>query len=156
MSLHSYLNKLFEFDDWANREVVTSLRTMPYAPHKAVRLMAHIVATEFVWLARLNHQPDPPVWPAWNLQEISDQRQKLNSSITSYLASLAMEGLEEEVTYKNTKGETWTNSIGDILMHVVMHSAYHRGQIAMVLRDSGVTPPYTDFIQAVRTRQIEE
>ena len=41
-------------------------------------------------------------------------------------------------------------------MHVTMHSAYHRGQIAMVLRDSGVAPPYTDYIQAVRAHHVEE
>jgi uncharacterized damage-inducible protein DinB len=32
-----------------------------------------------------------------------------------------------------------------------MHSQYHRGQIALVLRESGAEPAYTDYIQAVRT-----
>jgi uncharacterized damage-inducible protein DinB len=33
---------------------------------------------------------------------------------------------------------------------VVMHSAYHRGQIASHMRESGQTPAYTDFIHAMR------
>ena len=155
VDLHSYLKRLFEYDDWANREVVTSLQKLPYAPHKSVRLMAHVVAVEYVWLARLNSQSDPPVWPEWTLPEISQQRESLPSVIGKFFQNLSAD-LDHPISYTNTKGERWTNSIGDILMHIVMHSAYHRGQIATVLRDTGVAPPYTDYIQAVRTRQIEE
>jgi uncharacterized damage-inducible protein DinB len=43
--------------------------------------------------------------------------------------------------------------VDDILMHVVMHSAYHRGQIALEVRCAGQTPAYTDFIHAIRTKK---
>jgi uncharacterized damage-inducible protein DinB len=33
-------------------------------------------------------------------------------------------------------------------MHVLLHSAHHRGQIAFELRASGQEPAYTDFIHA--------
>ena len=59
------------------------------------------------------------------------------------------------VSYKNTKGESWTNSVEDILMHVVMHSAYHRGQIAADMRAAGHSPAYTDFIHGIRQRLVE-
>ena len=42
----------------------------------------------------------------------------------------------------------------DVLLHVVMHSVYHRGQIATEVRAAGHTPAYTDYIQAVRTDSI--
>jgi len=35
-------------------------------------------------------------------------------------------------------------------MHVIMHSAYHRGQIATDMRAAGLTPAYTDFIHSIR------
>jgi uncharacterized damage-inducible protein DinB len=59
------------------------------------------------------------------------------------------------VIYKNTKGESWTNRRQDILMHVIMHSAYHRGQIATDIRGAGFAPPYTDFIHGVRQGFVE-
>jgi uncharacterized damage-inducible protein DinB len=40
-------------------------------------------------------------------------------------------------------------------MHVIMHSAYHRGQIAAEVRAAGLTPAYTDFIQSVRQGSLE-
>lgn len=156
MDLYSHLQRLFQYDDWANREVVAALEGLPAAPPKAVRLMAHVVATEFVWLVRLKGQPDPAVWPDWNTKEISQQRQTLAAAMGDYLQSITADRLADSVTYTNTKGQRWTNSVADILMHITMHSTYHRGQIAMVLRDAGVTPPYTDYIQAVRMRRITD
>ena len=43
----------------------------------------------------------------------------------------------------------------DILTHVVLHSAYHRGQIASQMRAGGAPPAYTDFIHAARQGLIE-
>jgi len=40
--------------------------------------------------------------------------------------------------------------VEDILTHVLFHSAYHRGQIALQMRASALEPAYTDFIHAVR------
>ena len=156
MDLYFYLKRLFDYDDWANREVIGALQALPYAPHKAVRLMAHVVAVELVWLARLKGEPDPSVWPEWNLQETAAHWEEIESKLSGYLDSISHEKLGGQVEYKNTKGELWSNKVADILMHVTMHSTYHRGQIAMVLRESGVAPPYTDYIQAVRTNKIDE
>ena len=63
--------------------------------------------------------------------------------------------LATTVTYKNSKAESWTSRKGDILMHVIMHSAYHRGQIASNVRAEGLTPAYADFIHAVRQGFVE-
>jgi uncharacterized damage-inducible protein DinB len=45
--------------------------------------------------------------------------------------------------------------VEDILTHVLLHSAYHRGQIASQTRAAGGTPAYTDFIHAVRQGFVE-
>ena len=58
--------------------------------------------------------------------------------------------LDGGVAYRNSQGEAWTSTVGDILTHVVSHSAYHRGQVASELRAAGFAPAYTDFIHAVR------
>ena len=64
--------------------------------------------------------------------------------------SLQVRTSRESVAYRNSKGEPWTSTVGDILTHVVTHSAYHRGQVASELRAAGFEPAYTDFIHAVR------
>ena len=59
------------------------------------------------------------------------------------------------MSYRNSQGETWSSRKDDILMHVVMHSAYHRGQIAADMRIAGLVPAYTDFIHSVRQGFVE-
>ncbi len=66
------------------------------------------------------------------------------------LDKLTPEKLAEILTYRNTKDVEFKNSLQDILMHVVMHSAYHRGQVAAAIRAAGARPAATDDIVFVR------
>jgi uncharacterized damage-inducible protein DinB len=70
------------------------------------------------------------------------------------LSAASDEDLVRPVHYTNSKGETYTSTVADIMMHVAMHSAYHRGQIASDMRAAGVEPAYTDFIHAVRQKKV--
>jgi uncharacterized damage-inducible protein DinB len=54
------------------------------------------------------------------------------------------------VSYKNSQGETWSSRKDDILMHLITHGTYHRGQVATAMRAAGFTPAYTDFIHSIR------
>jgi uncharacterized damage-inducible protein DinB len=62
-----------------------------------------------------------------------------------YLDERKEADLARVASYKNSKGEAWSSRPDDILMHVIMHSGYHRGQIASDMRTAGLTPAYTDF-----------
>ena len=46
------LLRFFEFDAWANQATLRSLETMKNPPERAVALIAHIAATQRVWLER--------------------------------------------------------------------------------------------------------
>jgi len=146
-----HISRLFSYDDWANREVLNSLRSADAPPARSVGLLAHIVSAERLWLERLEAQQQTfPVWPMFTLDQCRTQIDQLADLWKNYLASLGEAGLTHSINYKNTKGENFTSQKQDVLLHVVMHSAYHRGQIAADLRAAGFTPPYTDFIHAVR------
>jgi uncharacterized damage-inducible protein DinB len=71
------------------------------------------------------------------------------------LVGASPERLTEEVSYTNSKGEAWSSTVDEILTHIAIHSAYHRGQIAADLRSAGQTPAYTDYIHAVRHGLVE-
>jgi uncharacterized damage-inducible protein DinB len=149
-------DRLFHYDDWANREVLASLARTPSVPPKALRWLAHILAAERLWLHRLRADPTPVVvWPDWTLDQCAAEIEELADLSRAYLGSLTPERLDVTVTYVNSQGEPWTSRAEDVLMHVVMHSAYHRGQIAAALRASGATPATTDFIHAVRQGLVE-
>jgi uncharacterized damage-inducible protein DinB len=146
-----YIQRLFSYDDWANREVLSALRALKAAPPRSVKLLAHILSAEKLWYERLQLQKQTyPVWPDFSLEHCNLEAEELLKLWKTYLQSLKEDGLTRLLSYKNTKGESFSSSKQDILMHVVMHSAYHRGQIAADVRAAGFVPPYTDFIHATR------
>ena len=148
--LESFL-QLFAYDDWANREAAASVERAAGAPAKARNVLAHIIGTEWLWLARIQGTaPKIAVWPELSPADCARESARLFSTWRDFLATLGPAGLARTVEYRNSKGEPWASTVEDILMHVVMHSAYHRGQVATLLRDSGHEPAYTDFIHAVR------
>jgi uncharacterized damage-inducible protein DinB len=147
--------RLFEHDAWANAAALASLRVGP-APDQARAWMAHIVGAEHLWLARLHQRaPELAVWPELDLDACATQLTELAGEWMECLASLDEDGLRDGVAYRNSKGEFWTSTVGDIFTHVVLHASYHRGQIAAAVRQAGGEPAYTDFIHAVRMGLIE-
>jgi uncharacterized damage-inducible protein DinB len=70
MTMLENVRRLFSYDDWANREVLNSLQALDAPPARSVRLLAHIVSAERLWLERLLSQKQTlPVWPQFALQQ---------------------------------------------------------------------------------------
>lgn len=146
---------LFTYDHWANRETLAALKRIGTPPEKSLRWFGHIIAAEDLWLTRLtNENRNVVVWPTMGISQCEVYLYEQIEDWNSFLATLTPEILNSTITYRNTKGESWTNTVQDILTHVPMHSAYHRGQIAADLRANGHEPPYTDYIEAVRRGHI--
>ena len=156
MELVEYLRRQFVYDDWANREVLAGLRASARPAARPLQLLAHILSAERLWLERIRNQPQSlPVWPDFTVGQCEAQIAELAGLWHEFLGRLSDAGLSENVTYKNSKGEPWTSIVEDILTHVVLHSAYHRGQIASQVRAGGEQPAYTDFIHALRQGLVE-
>ena len=150
------LQHFIRYDHWANKEVLSSFRSANPLPPRPLQLMAHIIGAEFVWLLRVKSEKSPlAVWPELSLAECEKAVSDLFTFWSQYLGQLTPQRIADSITYKNSKGEPWSNSIEDIVMHVAFHSAYHRGQIAAEMRAAGFTPAYTDYIHGVRTGSIE-
>jgi uncharacterized damage-inducible protein DinB len=146
------LERLLHYDVWANRETLKSLQ-QGFAPAKSLRWMNHIIGSEFLWLDRIGGRPQSlPVWPELSLDECGSRL----SQLSQLLPAAASGGdIGRPIRYTNTRGESWSSSVEEILTHVTIHSAYHRGQIASDVRSAGREPAYTDYIHAVRQRFLE-
>jgi len=158
VDLLEHLRRQFSYDGWANNQVLTVILGVGPGPQatRPLQLLAHILSAERLWLERIRRQPQSlPVWPEFNPDQCAAQRDELTQLWREYFARLSSSALSEKVIYKNSKGEAWSNTVHDVLTHVALHSAYHRGQIASLMRAGGHAPAYTDFIHAVRQGLIE-
>ena len=157
MNTVEHFIRLFAYDAWANHEVLAGLRAAkPEPPARSLKFIAHILASEQLWLERLEEKEQTlPVWPEFAIAECEKLAVELSQLWKSYLEASNEAGLGRSVRYRNSKGENWNSRKDDILMHVVTHSAYHRGQIAADMRNAGSIPAYTDFIHSVRQGFVE-
>lgn len=142
---------------WANGRLGRTLAEVEGEPgaREALRLFGHVVAAERVWLDRVRQgTSDHPVWPAEGAE--ADLGALLSLAVRNaeeaqgLLARSDEDDLERPVSYRNTSGTAFETSLGDILLHVALHGAYHRGQAAQALRGGGLEPVNTDYITFVR------
>ena len=147
MEMIERLNRELAYNAWANREVLHSLLAARTIPERASAVMAHIIGAEWLWLRRLGHLAAPmEVWPALTLTECEAQLLELSAAWQAYMANLSTESLDQEIHYTNAKGETWANTVADMLTHVALHSSYHRGQIATLLGRAGEAVAIADAV----------
>lgn len=146
----------YVYNHWANHEAAAGVLAMPGDASRAVRILNHIVGAERLWLERLHG--DPPaaaVWPDDPATEIPSQLDAVHAAWMLFLDNQREEKLLRPLSYTNSRGEPWANRVDEVLTHVIIHSAYHRGQLAMQIRDQGADPPMTDFIHAVRVGLVD-
>jgi uncharacterized damage-inducible protein DinB len=145
------LRRLFDHLEWADDRVLRSLREAPAIPPKALELFAHVLGAEHVWLARLRQVPARlAVWPALDLEQCATVARENRDGYAALLDDLGADGLGEEVPYTNSAGASFRTPAEDILLHVALHGCYHRGQVAILLRQNGAVPQPTDYIAFVR------
>lgn len=145
------LPRLFAHLAWADTRALESLRAAVPGVEDGVRALAHILAAEHIWLTRLEGRPPQhPVFPVLTLDECGALARQNHAEFARYLAALTPTEIARIVVYKTSAGAEVTTPVSDILLHVALHGAYHRGQIARSVRQSGCEPIATDYIAFVR------
>jgi uncharacterized damage-inducible protein DinB len=150
MSLFDFL---FRYTAWADQRCLAALRAAPAAQAEALPLLAHLLAAEHVWLSRLQQrEPRFAVWPTLGLDECAALAAENEAGYREYLSQLNDERLHQPIRYRTSQGLECESTPQDILMQVVTHGPYHRGQIAKVIGRSGGAAINTDYITFTRDR----
>ncbi len=150
METIEYLHELFIYNDWANRRIVTQLKLN--ASEKATKILAHLLVTEKEYFERLCDK-DSTDFDFWQNLSLEDCERLIRENAENYkriLGKAADKNLEQIAKYKTSKGVAHENTWRQLLTQVLFHSATHRGNIIVALRDAGFTPPAIDYIIFLR------
>jgi uncharacterized damage-inducible protein DinB len=151
LTVDRQLNKLVEHLAWADQRVLESLRAMPHPDARALELYAHVLGTEHTWISRILERPARvKIWPELTIPEAAALSVENASALRMLLESLSAEQLQGKVVYTNSAGLTFESTVEDMLLQVVLHGCYHRGQVALLVRGAGGEPSPTDYIAFVR------
>lgn len=143
--MHTLFKDFLEYNHYANQLFIRNFLEDGFQEEKGIRLFSHIINAHHIWLARIHEET--PMFDVWEIH-VMNSFAKVNEE--NYLQSLSILDAEKDLSriirYTNTKGEAYQNSIQEILLHIVNHSTHHRGQIATLIRESGMKPPVSDYI----------
>jgi uncharacterized damage-inducible protein DinB len=143
------LPRLIEHMAWADHRVADSIATLIDPDIELVNLFAHVLGAEAAWLARLaGTTSDVSIWPELDLDGCRELAARNHAAFQLLLLDDA--ALARAVTYVNSRGDSYTNTVDEILHHVCLHGMHHRGQVIRAVRQAGGQPRPTDFIAFVR------
>ncbi|MEO5798694.1 MAG: DinB family protein [Gemmatimonadales bacterium] len=143
------LPRLIDHLIWADDRVADSLATLSVPDPALLKIYSHVLGAEAIWIARITGIPSEiAVFPEFDLPTCREVAARNHVSLKAI--PLTEAGRARTLTYTNQRGETYTNSVDEILHHVCMHGMHHRGQVIRGVRQGGGTPIGTDFITFVR------
>jgi uncharacterized damage-inducible protein DinB len=138
----------------ANAKIVQMLESVPVASRagplfaRALGKAAHLAAARHMWLHRLGLCHDKPEswFPDTTLEELPAAFARVEAMWTDYLASLTEPQVLADVQWVGQDGKRRRYPLIDLLTQVNGHAWYHRGQIAMLVKDLGGQPVDSDYI----------
>lgn len=143
--MHSHLHNLILFNTWANHRVVESLKSCPVIPEMGVIFLSHILQNNWYVLDLIKGLPGTPWYAAvdYSLAECIAEIPKIESAYLEYVSSKSEAELAQTFEFTGYEGSHRVRVISDMLFHTMDHCTYHRGQIAMVVRQAGGEPAKT-------------
>ena len=143
--MKSFFRELFEYTHHFNLKLIKMAELNGNAHSEKIgNLVNHMLNAHQIWNNRITkEEKEFAVWAVHKPDEYEEIESK--NYITSRNIIKDYE-LEKLIDYTNTKGQVFSNSVRDILFHVVNHSTYHRAQIATLCRQNGIEPLMSDYI----------
>ena len=137
-----------------NAKALKMLQSVPAASRtspqfsRAVGKLAHLVAARHMWLFRLGVVKDhPETWtPPTTIEQLPAAIEAIQNRWIAYLATLSDADLAADFEFTGHDGKRRRWPLVDLLTQVFGHAWYHRGQIAMLVKDLGGETVDTDYI----------
>jgi len=149
---------LARYNAWANKLVFDAVAALPAGEatkerqslfRNMVHTLNHNYVIDLIWQAHLegrehgftarNTADHPPLADLWRAQ------QAIDDWYIAWSNSLSEAALEERVSFTLIGGNKGVMTRGEILLHVVNHTSYHRGFVADLFFQVPARPPTTDL-----------
>ncbi len=150
--MKTYFLKLFNYDQFANKAILKAIIDAG-EPELAVKLMAHLLAAQQIWLNRCKGLPaiGGALWPDWKADIFEKLIDNNHTAWVDFINGLSEADFQKIIPYKNSKGDSYENQLEDVLAHLINHGTHHRAQAGQQLKLAGSEKlPLTDYIFYIR------
>jgi uncharacterized damage-inducible protein DinB len=154
------IRHLAEYNAWANERLYAACGELtPEERKRAVGAsfasihgtLNHLLLADRVWLGRFRGVPYP-VADLWEevcpeFEDLRRERVSTDQDLKLWAAGVDDASMAEPLTFTTiTKARELTMPLGHAALHLFNHHAYHRGQVASLIRQLGHKPPETDLL----------
>ena len=158
---------LTRYNAWANKLMFDAVATLPEGEatkerkslfKNMVHTLNHNYVIDLIWQAHLEGREhgftarNTPGHPA--LAELWAAQRKIDDWYIRWSDALSDEALKKEVHFTLIGGNRGVMTQGEILLHIVNHTSYHRGFVADLFYQVPARPPTTDlpvYLREIRT-----
>lgn len=145
------LQTLYGYQAWANHDLLDKLALLDAATQAAerdtaLRLVSHYHVVARIFAAHLtgtdhgytsDNTTEMPTLDALRVSVAATDRW-----YQDYIRTIAPEALSEAVAFRFTDGDKGCMTRQEMLLHVALHSAVHRGEVCRILWQLKITPPW--------------
>lgn len=144
--MKEFFLKWYSYNAWANRRIINCLERQSVSDEKILSVMGHLVSANFIWLNRIKDLPKSK-YELWGKYDVPALKRMIEEADQQWMNFIREhENFDWVLKYRNYVGDYFENNVQQIMIHLVNHGSYHRGQVAMLLRQKGFEPINTDYI----------
>ncbi len=139
------LTPMFQYQSWANAEFVAALRepnTEQHATqhHLGIRLLNHCLVVNRIFAAHLvgaahGYSADNTVETP-TIDQLGADLAQIDRWYLDYVATVTPAMLAESVPLTFTDGDLGAMTRQEMLIHVVTHGGYHRGEVGRLMKQA--------------------
>lgn len=147
------IRTLFGYTAWANVRILDAAARVPaeeftqaaLGPCRLHDTLRHILQAEMFWRSEWQGVEDaserlPALFPS--VGALRAQWAAETQALDAFLQTLSDEDLRRPMAAPSSPPET----LGQQLLHLVLHGAQHRSEVALLLTDLGQSPGWLDFL----------
>ena len=144
-----FFNQLFDYNFYCNKQLIEACAAMDNVSEKSIELFSHILNAHHRWNVVVTDKK--PEYDIFQIHEVSNWGNiHYENQRSSFEITTNADDFEKRIDFENTEGRLFTNTLQDVLFHIINHSAHHRGQISMNFRTNGIAPIPFDYINYKR------
>lgn len=154
----SFALRLAQYKTWADELTYEAVKNLPEAEvHKERRTLFksiigtlnHNIVVDLIWKAHLSGEAhgftSRAVLLHPNLDDAHAAQTQINTWLTQWVAEQTDQTLTRSIRFSFISGEVGELTAGEMFMHLVNHSTYHRGWIAEMFFEVPAKAPTTDL-----------
>ena len=151
-----------DFMKWADERMLEAVRGLPpevlhsqegISFDSLAGTVAHIYRAERVWYRRVHGEPSLQISEVEtpSLAELETLWPQLHEDWRRWSVEMDASVWFQSILSRNAQGVEGRLPHWQIVLHLVNHGSYHRGQVMSLLRQAGIAPPATDLIAYYRS-----